>query len=280
MKDKDILNQELEHVEADFAEVIMRIPPRDGPPNEPAPYWLHLEIIERYRILLNAHIERGTTLLEIGSGPFGIATVVLAYLAGSNGRICAVDKGRWWGFDETLRAVGLRERVIPIMCDATQLPFTCKFDNAVSIHALRSFRDEPTIVNIFKEMFRVSSRVFVAASLPIAKTRAQKAHIEMYNLKEEIFESLSGEKDDIHYFPLKKLMEFIERAGGTITEAKTMDVDLPHYLACTPREMIERIEDDEKRDDLLRRWEKAYDNLQKYGEEHPPVGMVEAVREE
>lgn len=278
MKEEEILKSELEHVKEEFAEIIMRIPLREGPPHEPSPYWLHLEIIERYRVLLNAHIEKGTTLLEIGSGPHGITTVALAYMVGSNGRVCAVDKGRWWGFDETLRAATLRERVIPVMCDATQLPFTYKFDMAVSIHALRSFRDEPTIVNILKEMFRVSSRIFVAASLPTAKTKAQKAHIEMYNLKEEIFEGFSGKKDDIHYFPLKKLGEFIERAGGTTTEVKTMDVHLPHYLAFTPREIVEKIEDDEKRDDLLKRWEKAYDNLKKYGEEHPPVGLVEAVK--
>lgn len=278
MKEEEILKSELEHVEEDFAEIIMKIPLREGPPREPSPYWLHLEIVERYRVLLNAHIERGTTLLEVGSGPFGITTVALAYMVGSNGCVCAVDKGRWWGFDETLRAATLRERVLPVMCDATQLPFTCTFDMAVSIHALRSFRDEPTIVKILKEMLRVSSRIFVAASLPTVKTKAQRAHIEMYNLKEEIFEGLSGEKNDIHYFPLKKLGEFIERAGGTPTEVKTVDVNLPHYLAFIPREMVEKIEDNEKRDDLLKRWEKAYDNLKKYGEEHPPVGFLEAVR--
>ena len=278
MKDKEILERELEHIKEDFAEIIMRIPPR----NEPSPltlYWLHLEIIERYYIVGNAHIEPGTTVLEVGCGPFAISTIPLAYLVGEKGYVLACDLGRWKGFEDTLQATTLRERVTPLECDATHLPLKPGVDIAVSIHALRSFHDEPTIVHILKEMFRVSSHIFVAAYLPIVKTKAQKACMKMYNLREEIFEALSGRKDDIHYFPLEKLVEFVNCAGGTITETKTMEIDLPHCFGFIPKDTIERIEDVKKRENLLQKWEKAYENITKYGEGRPPIGVVKAVKE-
>jgi hypothetical protein len=233
--------------------------------------------LERYNLLLNAGITRGTTIIEIGCGPHAMATVALAYLVGS-GHVCAVDRGRWRCFEEVLQATPLREHVLPVMCDATQLPFNPGFDRAVSIHAIRSFRDESTMTTIFREMFRVSPSVFIAESLPLWRTRAQRAHMEMYNLREEIFEALSGKKDDIHYLSLGKLVELVKSSGGTITESRVLEVNLPHYLAFIPKDIIEKIEDRDKRIRLLKRWERAYDNVKKYGEEHPPVGMVRAVK--
>jgi len=279
MRDEEILNRELKNVEEEFAHMLMRIPRRNEPPQEPSAYWLHLEIIERHYVLEHAQIAPGSTVVEIGCGSHAITTVPLAYKVGETGRVCAVDISRWREFNRILQAATLRRRVMPLWCDATQLPVKSEsFDMAVSIHGVRSFRNKDTIVKIFKEMLRVSPRLFVAASLPIAKTRAQKAHLEMYNLREEIFEALSGRKDDIHYFPLEKLAEFVVNAGGTITETKTVDTGLPDHLATLPKEFVEKIGDEEKRERLLERWEIAFDNLLKYGEEHPPVGIIKAVK--
>lgn len=90
-------------------------------------------------------------------------------------------------------------------------------------------------------MLRVSDRVFIAESLPIANNERQRAHLELYNLRQEIFEALFGEKDDLHYFPLEKLEEFVERAGGRIVESGTFEPNLPHYLAYIPREYVSQI---------------------------------------
>ena len=75
----------------------------------------------------------------------------------------------------------------------------------------------------------------------------------MYNLKKEPFEALTRRKDDIHYFPLEKLVEFVQETGGEIISAKAPDVGLPHHLAFIPREYIGRIKDEKKRERLLRR---------------------------
>ncbi|MFQ5950616.1 MAG: class I SAM-dependent methyltransferase [Candidatus Geothermarchaeales archaeon] len=273
------LTRELGRVDPEFAKLIKNIPRRDEPYLPPD--WLHLQMVERYEVLSQTEIERDTNVLEVGSGHHAIATVPLSHMVGEGGRVTAVEIERWKHFDEIMRAAGLRERVIPLACDATQLPFPFEcFDLAVIVHGIRSMRNEETITRILKEMLRVSPRIFVAESLPIAKTKAQAAHLEMYNLREQIFEALTGTKDDIHYFPLGKLIELVEGASGEVVESRTLDVGLPHHLAFIPREYVEKIEEEQDRVVLLKRWQSAREKLMKYGEGHPPVGMVSAKRRE
>jgi len=257
-----------------FLEILKRIPYSEEFSFLP-PYWLHLELIERYRVLQHAHITAGMQILEIGCGPHALATIPLAYLVGETGHLTAVELTRWGNFKKLIEATRLSKRVTPFSCDARKLPFSYRlFDVSLLIHGLRSFKDEETIVSVFKEMLRVSNRVFIATTLPTGKTRGQQAHLEMYNLREEIFEALYGVKDDIHYFPLKKIIEFANSAGGCVLESKVIDIDMPHFLGFIPRDYVEKIKDPEKRSDLLKRWEQAYEKIKKYGEEHPPVGIV------
>ncbi|WP_240922743.1 class I SAM-dependent methyltransferase [Thermococcus sp. Bubb.Bath] len=210
----------------------------------------------------------------IGCGAHAITTVPLAYLVGETGRVVAVDKARWRFFEEITSTTGMRHRILPMKLDARELPFPFKaFDLAVLAHGIRSLKNEETIVHVISEMFRVSDRVFIAGSLPIANNERQTAHLELYNLREEIFEALFGEKDDLHYFSLEKLKEFVERAGGRVVESGVFEPNLPHYLAYIPREYVERIEDEKKRAELLERWDKAY-KMWKKGAEHPPVGWI------
>ncbi|WP_457752617.1 class I SAM-dependent methyltransferase [Thermococcus sp.] len=256
-------------------EILSRIPLRNEPPLPNN--WLHLEMLERFRLLQFAGIKEGMNILEIGCGAHAIATVPLAYMVGKTGRVIAVDLARWAYFEEIVKSAGLWKRVIPMKVDAQNLPFPFKsFDLAVLIHGIRSLRNEETIVKVISEMLRVADEIFIAETLPIAKTRGQEAHLEMYTLREEIFKALYGRKDDLHYFPLDKLIEFVEKAGGEIKEYGTFEPNLPHFLAYIPREYIEKIRDTKKREKLLKKWENAYEKLQKYGEEHPPVGWIKA----
>lgn len=114
-------------------------------------------------------------------------------------------------------------------------------------------------------MFRVTPRIFIAETLLIAKTKGQEAHLEMYNLREEIFEALLGRTDGIHYFPLNKLIELVKSASGEIINAKEIDVELPHPLAFIPKEYIEKIKDVMKKRTPMNRWKIAYEKLKKYG---------------
>ncbi|WP_240703263.1 hypothetical protein [Thermococcus indicus] len=114
---------------------------------------------------------------------------------------------------------------------------------------------------------------FNVKKLLIANNERQRAHLELYNLREEIFEALLGEKDDLHYPTLEKLVELVEKAGGRVIESGTFEPGLPHYLAYIPREYVEKIEDEKKRAELLERWDEGYEKW-KRGAEHPPVGWV------
>ncbi len=277
MASSDEFQTRLEKLDSEFAEIIRRIPKRGS--QEPAPFWLHFEMIERYKVLREANIEAGMNILEIGCGAHAITTTVLAHLVGDQGRVVTVDIGRWRFVEEILIQAGMKQRVIPLSHDATKLPlqYEC-FNLAVVVHGIRSFRNESTITQILKEMLRLSPRIFIAESLPIAKTKAQKAHLEMYNLREEIFQARTGEKDDIHYLPLEKLTKLVESAGGEVTDSMIMEIDQPHFLACVPRVIVGKIEDEKIRENLLQRWNAAYEKLQQHGEEHLPVGIVKARR--
>ena len=215
----------------------------------------------------------------IGCGAHALTTVPLAYLVGETGRVVAVDKSRWRFFEEITTATGVKHRIIPLQLDARELPFPFKaFDLAVLVHGVRSLKNEEIMLKVISEMLRVSERIFIAESLPIANNERQRAHLELYNLREKIFEALFGEKDDLHYPTLEKLRELVETAGGEIIESGTFEPGLPHYLAYIPREYVEGIKDKKKRAELLDWWDRAYEEWKK-GAEHSPVGWVLAEKE-
>jgi ubiquinone/menaquinone biosynthesis C-methylase UbiE len=137
-------------------------------------------------------------VLEIGCGPHALASIVLAHFIGRNGRIIAVDKARWHSFEELVSSVNYEKRILPFQIDALKIPVPYRsFDFGTIIHGIRSMGNDKTLKAILKEMFRISSYVGIAESLPIANSKAQQAHLEMYNLREEVFEAVNGRKDDI-----------------------------------------------------------------------------------
>jgi precorrin-6B methylase 2 len=267
----------LGEVDPAFAEVVERVPLQDTPPSQPE--WLRCEVLERYQVLQHAEIDRGRTVLEVGSGAHAIATVPLAYAIGESGRVIAAERSRWNHFRTIVSDSGMEARVRPVACDARRLPLR---DNsvelAVCVHGIRSLGSEENMVTIFREMLRVAPRLFLAESLPIARNDAQRAHLAMYNLRQEIFEAATGRPDDLHYLPLDRLVRLVEHADGKIENSSVLEVDLPHSLAYLPRSYVEAIPDHGVRERLLRRWDEAYSLCRRYGTDHPPVGIVEAHR--
>jgi ubiquinone/menaquinone biosynthesis C-methylase UbiE len=247
------------------------------------PDWLQWQIAERQMILKHAKIASGANVLEIGCGPQAIATIPLASLVGENGRVVALDKGRWGDFQKLIRKSGVERRVIPLQDDARKLPFldSC-FDLSACIHGVRSFESREVCVEVIREMLRVSKeRVFVAESSPIARNMAQKAHLVMYNLRRRVFLAMGHpEAGDIPYFPQNDLMKIGKEAGATKVDAKLIDVDMPHHLAWFPPEMLDKVTDSVKRESLRREYVKAEEMLDKYGEEHPPVIVINAWKKE
>ncbi len=134
------------------------------------------------------------------------------------------------------------------------------------------------MVTIFQEMLRVAPRIVVAESLPIARTPAQRAHLAMYELREEAFREATGVADDLHYLALPELTSRVEVAGGRVEEVRTLELDLPHWLAHFPRTMLDEIREERRREGLQRRWDEAEAMRFRSGEDHPPVDVLVASR--
>ncbi len=277
-KHSRLVAEEMQTIDREFARVLERIPLRQE--RVLPPEWLHIEMVERFRVLEFAEIRPSSRILEVGSGAHAIASVPLAFLVGEKGQVTCVEVERWSYFNEIVSSSGLKRRISPLECNAEMLPLISdSFDTAVTIHGIRSFRNEQTIVQILSEMLRVAPRILVVESLPISRTPGQQAHLQMYDLREDVFEAVLGAKDDIHYFALEKLTGIVRKAGGNTTQSRILEVGLPHYLAFIPRDYVEKISDQKKRDVLLARWDLAYDRLVKYGEEQPPIAVISAERQ-
>ncbi|HTS33454.1 MAG TPA: class I SAM-dependent methyltransferase [Thermoplasmata archaeon] len=267
----------LRATEPGFRELLGRIQLQATPPLPPD--WLRWEMLERDAVLRRASLAAGSTVLEIGSGPHAIATVPLAYRAGRAGRLVAVELSRWGQFRGIVASGGMQDRIRPLVADARRLPLRGdSAELAVCLHGIRSLHGEEAMVRTFREMLRASPRIFLAESLPIARTEGQRAHLMMYELREDVFSSTMGSRDDLHYLPLDRLASLVESAGGVVEKTETLEVDLPHFLAYFPRSLVESIPQGTRREELLRRWDEADRVRRQYGEDHPPVGIVIARR--
>jgi len=267
------LTRRLQLVDEQFREIIKQIPPQDN--SAPHPYWVHSELIERYLVLKNINIRKGMKVLDIGCGADALTSIALAYFVGKEGTVVAVDRARWSRFEKMVSYVQYQDRIIPLKLDASELPIPYRaFDLADIIHGIRSMGEDDEIKGVLKELLRVSSRVTIAESLPIAKNPAQQAHLDMYNLREPVFEAAFGKKDDFHYRTEMELVKIMESSGAKNIKSKVIEFDLPHYLAFFPKEIMMKIEDEKLQKVYLQKWKRAYAQLQEVGESHPPVCII------
>lgn len=262
---------------AGFQALLARIPDPDGstlPAN-----WLRCEMLERLEVLRRAPLAPSGAVLEVGSGPHAIATIPLAFLAGPAGWVVAAERGRWGKFRSIVVGSGVGDRIRPVTLDAGRLPVRDHaVDLAVCVHGIRSLGGRDRTIGVIREMLRAAPRVFLAESLPVANTPAQRAHLAMYELREEAFLAAFGRRDDFRYARLEDLVSLAQDAGGLVDSAESLEIDLPHFLARFPRSTIESIPPGPLRDRLLRRWDDADALLRRHGEDHPPVGIVVARR--
>jgi cyclopropane fatty-acyl-phospholipid synthase-like methyltransferase len=245
--------------------------------------WALVEMREREMVLRHGGVRRGERVLEVGSGRHGLTTIPLGLMVGPRGSVCAVERERWGGFGGRIDAAGLRGRVSAVECDARALPFLDGwFDRAVSVHAFRSFHRRSDYVRALKEMLRVSSGpVIVAESTPVARTPAQRAHLEAYSLRFPSHRAMGHpEFGDVPYPTVEELKTLARRAGGRIRKVAVFEPHLPAHLARATMAQVEawflsRMKEKRSAERLRGRWLRAVESLERNGEEHPPVAVVE-----
>ena len=269
----DRWESQLASIAVGFAETLRGVPLQSTPPLPPD--WLRVEMLERFLVLRHVGIVAGSSILEVGSGPHAIATVPLAFETGPTGSIVAAEPSRWGRFREIVAAAGMAPRVRPVRCDARQLPLAPRsVDLSVCLHGIRSLGGPDDLQRVVREMFRVSPRIALAETLPIATTDAQRAHLAMYDLRHEVFEHAFGRRDDLPYPSLAALAAIVESVGGGIESTRVLEIDLPHALAHFPRSLIEGLPEGSGRTGLLQRWDDAHALAERFGTDHPPVGLV------
>ena len=169
-----------------------------------------------------------------------------------------------------MRPIAADARRLPLRDDAAEL--------AACLHGIRSLGEDADVVAVLREMLRAAGRVAIAESLPRAETKAQRAHHAMNALRAEVFRARTGRPDDLPYRDLSRLVRLGEVAGGRVLASKVLAVDLPHALAFFPRPYAEAVPDEDRRTELLRRWDEAAAWGRRDGTDHPPVGIVLACR--
>lgn len=222
---------------------------------------------ERLEIANKIGFKEEDLVLEIGCGR-GYSTAAAANFCK---KIFALDsmiyRKKWWNmFYDNMEKLGLKNRVIGIKAEGTDIPFKDNyFDIVFTIHAIRNFKNGEEIINTLKEMKRVvksNGRIIVVENLPVAKNIQQENYLRVYELKKEHF------RGEIGFFTEKELIKFFKEAG--IEDLKIEIIDL-NYDASPPLFDSNSLPE-EKKDEYT----KIVDNIQKYGIFQPPVVIIQA----
>jgi len=230
---------------------------------------------ERLVLTEKMDIDQDDIVLDVGCGR-GFFTIAVSYQAKF---VIGLDlmnglgrKGWWQRFKLTMRKLQLYNKVAGVKGNAAKMPFKDEtFSVTSSVHAIRNFQDIKTIQYAFKEMKRVTKkdgRVIVVENLPLAKNKAQEAHLKMFNCK------VKYSPGELPYLAEGELTNLLESAGLRIFKIKTFDFSLsvaPPYFLLNASMLPE-----EQRAEAVREYNEAVEAVKKYGETSPPILMVEA----
>jgi hypothetical protein len=255
--------------------ILELIPLRDEPPFPPN--WLRLEVNHRFQVLNHIlHFPTDKKILEIGCGDHGITSMAIAGFLGSQGKLISIDIAR---LREVQNFKLASQKIEVVQCDALHLPFSKVFDTAITFDGTRSFRSPDNIIQIFQSMLEWADETIIIATSPIAMTSGQKLHLDLFGIREELFDTLWGAKDDLFYFTEGELMDFLKLAGADEIKTSIVSVQAPHFLGYIPICYFERIKDSHIRRKLTSRFQKLWKETKNTKEEHPPCIILQASRE-
>jgi ubiquinone/menaquinone biosynthesis C-methylase UbiE len=233
---------------------------------------------ERILVAKKIGIDVSDSVLDVGCGR-GFFTIAAAFRSKSAVGLDLMNgfdrKGWWQRFNLTMRKLSLHTKVTGVKATAAKLPFRNEaFSLAASIHAIRNFRDTKTIQTSFSEMKRVAQkggRVVLVENLPIAKNRAQEAHLRMFNCK------VKYTRGEMHYLTERQLISLLEKAGLRESNIEIFDLNLK---AAPPLFFLNTSTLPKKQAAEARKeYTEAISAVRKWGEASPPSMFAEAIVE-
>lgn len=235
--------------------------------------------LERMAIAQEIQFDENDAVLDVGCGR-GYFTIAAAKLCKS---IVGVDlmnglgrHGWWKNFSESFRELNLIDKVLGVKSDAGRLPFkSFSFSVAATVHAVRNFQNSSSIEAAIKEMKRVvvkGGSVVVVESLPVARTKAQEAHLKMFRCKVKY---TSGELD---FLSKDEIVEMFQWIGFKKIKVKELNYN---WSAAPPLFWIDRYLPslpEGEREEAREAWNEAMKMAIKWGEVSPPALLVKATK--
>ena len=230
--------------------------------------------IERTALAKEMKLRKDDIVLDVGCGR-GYFTIAAAknvkFVVGLDLMNGYGRQGWWKDFKTTMQELNLLKNVQGMRSDAQQLPFKeGSFTVVAAVHSIRNFPNKQSIERAISEMKRVvveGGSVIVVENLPIARTKAQEAHLKMFKCKVKYS---SGE---LCYFSKRELLEMFRKAGF---KNEDMEIKILDYnLSATPPlfSLNTSLLSEEKKE-----YNEAVKMIRKWGETSPPTILIKAIK--
>lgn len=235
--------------------------------------------MERMALAQEMQLQKHDRVLDVGCGRgyFSIAAAELSKFVVGLDRMDGFGRHGWWrNFKTSMHELNLPGKVSGIRSDARHIPFKgSSFNVAVAVHSIRNFPNKRCIERTLQEMKRVVAKggnVVIVENLPVARTKAQEAHLRMFRCKVKY---TSGELD---FLSEGELVDMFHNAGLNEIETKELNYDWNaapplFYIDCYLTSLAER-----ERKEAKEAYEKAINMIRKWGETSPPAILVKAIR--
>jgi SAM-dependent methyltransferase len=232
---------------------------------------------ERLLVIQQLNLKQNSLALDMGCGR-GYTTFAAA-LQGT--QVIGLDLmnggGRqdWW-HNWTATAKQLHLSPFGIRGDILAPPIQSNTGlTCLSIHAIRNLPSPTVFTGAFRQMARIAGPqgcLAIAESLPYATTKAQTAHLQLYNLRSKYHQG------DLALLPKDELTTLVETAGCTITDSTIHDFRLaatPPLYWLDPQSIPKP-----DRQQAIEEYTEAIAAIHKHGETSPPTLLLTAIPQE
>jgi len=236
--------------------------------------------MERMALAQEMRLQNHDVVLDVGCGRgyFSIAAAKVSKFVVGLDLMNGLGRHGWWrNFRISMHELDLSNKVLGVKSDARRIPFKkSSFTVATAVHSIRNFQNKTCIEIALEEMKRVvvkGGNVVIVESLPMARTKAQEAHLLMFKCKVKY---TTGELD---YLPKEELVEMFKNIGFKKIEAKELNYNLSAAppLFCLDRYLSSSLKESERKE-AKEAYDKAIDMIKKWGEASPPAILVNGTK--